>query len=165
MNDNLTIRRVWTRLSHQFMRSTSLKRLANGRNIVGCYMVRVRLHIPLHVVTCCCVLLGVVAQSLKPVKLWSKQLLLPTFHLFRDHRSVAQHNGSICTACQTLLGPRTRVQYGLQSIMGCILFTMHYTGKIVGSCCIRLHNTANKGAITVKIVGPTMSGVVASVCT
>ena len=125
----------------------------------------VRLHILLHVVTCCCIMLGVVAQSLKPVKRWSKQLLLPTFHLLRDHRSVAQHNGSICTARQTLLGPRTRVQYGLQSIMGCILPTMHCTGKIVGSCCIRLHNTANKGAITVKIVGPTMSGVVASVCT
>ena len=125
----------------------------------------VRLHILLHVVTCCCIMLGVVAQSLEPVKRWSKQLLLPTFHLFRDHRSVAQHNGSICTARQTLLGPRTRIQYGLQSIMGCILPTMHCTGKIVGSCCIRLHNTANKGAITVKIVGPTMSGVVASVCT
>ena len=125
----------------------------------------VRLHILLHVVTCCCIILGVVAQSLKPVKRWSKQLLLPTFHLLRDHRGVAQHNGSICTARQTLLGPRTRIQYGLQSIMGCILPTMHCTGKIVGSCCIRLHNTANKGAITVKIVGPTMSGVVASVCT
>jgi len=119
----------------------------------------------MHVVTCCCVLLGVVAQSLKPVKLWSNQLLLPTFLLFRDHRSVAQHDGSICTARQALLGPRTRIQCGLQSIMGCILPTMHCTGKIVGSCCIPLHTTANTGAITVKIVGPTMSGVVASFCT
>ena len=116
----------------------------------------VRLHILLHVVTCCCVLLGVVAQSLKPVKLL-KQLLLPTFLLFRDHRSVAQHDGSICTARQTLFGPRTR-------IMGCILPTMHCKGTIVGSCCIRLHTTANKGAVTLKIVGPTMLGVVASVC-
>ena len=34
-------------------------------NIVGCYMLR-----PFaHTVACCCVLLGVVAQSLKPVKL------------------------------------------------------------------------------------------------
>ena len=40
-------------------------------NIVGCYM-----------------LLRVVAQSLKPVKLFSQQL--PTFLLFRDRRSVAQ---------------------------------------------------------------------------
>ena len=36
----------------------------------------------------CCMLLRVVAQSLKPVKLFSQQL--PTFLLFRDRRSVAQ---------------------------------------------------------------------------
>ena len=39
-----------------------------------------------HSVTCCCVLLGVVAQSLKPVKRLSQQLIL--FLLFRDRRSV-----------------------------------------------------------------------------
>ena len=53
-------------------------------NIVGCYMFAS----VLHPVACCCVLLGVVAQSLKPVKLFSQQL--PTFLLFRDRRSVAQ---------------------------------------------------------------------------
>ena len=37
---------------------------------------------------CCWMLLRVVAQSLKPVKLFSQQL--PTFLLFRDRRSVAQ---------------------------------------------------------------------------
>ena len=41
-----------------------------------------------HPVACCCVLLGVVAQSLKPVKLLSRQLR--TFLLFRDRRSIAQ---------------------------------------------------------------------------
>ena len=40
------------------------------------------------VCTPCCMLLDVVAQSLKPVKLFSQQL--PTFLLFRDRRSVAQ---------------------------------------------------------------------------
>ena len=40
------------------------------------------------VFTPCCMLLDVVAQSLKPVKLFSQQL--PTFLLFRDRRSVAQ---------------------------------------------------------------------------
>ena len=40
------------------------------------------------VCTRCCMLLRVVAQSLKPVKLFSQQL--PTFLLFRDHRRVAQ---------------------------------------------------------------------------
>ena len=37
--------------------------------------------------------------------------------------------------------------------------------NIVGSCCIRLHTTANSHATTVNIVDATMLGVVASVCT
>ena len=37
--------------------------------------------------------------------------------------------------------------------------------NIAGSCCIRLHTTANKHATTPTIVGATMLGVVASVCT
>ena len=37
--------------------------------------------------------------------------------------------------------------------------------NIVGSCCIHLHTTANMGATTPNIVGATMLGVVASVCT
>ena len=41
-----------------------------------------------HAVACCWMLLRVVAQSLKPVKLFSQQL--PTFLLFRDRRRVAQ---------------------------------------------------------------------------
>ena len=40
------------------------------------------------VCTPCCMLLDVVARSLKPVKLFSQQL--PTFLLFRDRRSVTQ---------------------------------------------------------------------------
>ena len=62
----------------------SLKPRANGRNIVGCYM----LHPFAHPIACCWMLLRVVAQSLKPVKLFSQQL--PTFLLSRDRRSVAQ---------------------------------------------------------------------------
>ena len=59
-------------------------RRANGSNIVGCYMLR-----PFaYPVACCWMLLRVVAQSLKPVKLFSQQL--PTFLLLRDRRSVAQ---------------------------------------------------------------------------
>ena len=46
----------------------------------------IRFHTLLHVVAC--VLLGVVAQSLKPVKILSQRL--PTFLLPRDLRSVAQ---------------------------------------------------------------------------
>ena len=37
--------------------------------------------------------------------------------------------------------------------------------NIVGSCCIRLHTTANMHATPPNIVGATMLGVVASVCT
>ena len=55
--------------------------LAN--NSRHCWMLHVA-----SVCTPCCMLLHVVAQSLKPVKLFSQQL--PTFLLFRDRRSVAQ---------------------------------------------------------------------------
>ena len=37
--------------------------------------------------------------------------------------------------------------------------------NIVGSCCIRLHTTSNKHATTPNIVGATLLGAVASVCT
>ena len=53
-------------------------------NIVGYYMLR-----PFaHPVSCCWMLLCVVAHSLKPVKLFSQQL--PAFLLFHDRRRVAQ---------------------------------------------------------------------------
>ena len=55
--------------------------LAN--NSQHCWMLHVA-----SVCTPCYMLLDVVAQSLKPVKLFSQQL--PTFLLFLDHRSVAQ---------------------------------------------------------------------------
>ena len=55
--------------------NSSLNPCANGRNIVGCYILR----LSAHPVACCCVLLGVVAQSLKTVKLLANnsQLLRP----------------------------------------------------------------------------------------
>ena len=65
--------------------------LAN--NSQNCWMLHVA-----SVCTPCCMLVRVVGQSLKPVKLFSQQL--PTFLLFRDRRSVAQqcwnrlHNSS-----------------------------------------------------------------------
>ena len=131
---------------------------------------------------CCWMLLRVVAQSLRPVKLFSQQLA--TFLLFRDRRSV-------CTALPTLLGPRTFIMHGLQRFIGCILPTMHCRSQHwwpvlhpfvhhcqharnnsqhcwrnnVGSCCIRLYTTANMHTTTPNIAGATMLGVVASVCT
>ena len=136
-------------------------------------------HTLLHVVICFCVLLGVVAQRLKAVKLLGQQL--PTFLLFRDHRSVGPKNnvGSICTALPTLLGPRTRITHGLQSLMGWILPIMHCRSQ---HCWELLHPFAhhcqhernNSGVCTPlptrtqqlsTLLEPTMLGVVASVCT
>ena len=102
-----------------FLFCWALKPRANGRNIVGCYMLR-----PFaYPVECCWMLLRVVARSLKPVKLFSQQL--PTFLLFHDRRSVAQQVGSVRTALPTLLEPCTLITHGLQRLRGCILSTMH----------------------------------------
>ena len=50
--------------------------------------------------------------------------------------------------------------------LGAVSFPRCTTGpKIAGSCCIRLHTAANTHATTLNIVGATMLGVVASVCT
>ena len=132
--------------------------LAN--NSQHCWMLHVA-----SVCTPCCMLLDVVAQSLKPVKLFSQQL--PTFVLFRDRRSVAQQCWIRCTALPTLLGPRTLITHGLQRLMGCILChdALQVPALLGLSCCIRLHTTANMHATTPNIVGATMLGVVASVCT
>ena len=73
----------------------------NGRNIAGCYMVR-----PFaHPVSCCCMLLGVVAESLKPVKLLAtckRTQQLPTM-LRPFARGLSRKSGenSSHTACQT----------------------------------------------------------------
>ena len=66
-----------------------------------------------HPVACCYVLLEVLAQSLKPVKLFSQQL--PTFLLFRDRRSVAQQ-------CWIRLHSSSNIVGATQ---GCVLPTMH----------------------------------------
>ena len=124
----------------------------DGRNIVG-------QQLPTLLDVTCCVrlhtLLHVVAQSLKPVKLFSQQL--PTFLLFRDRRSVAQQCWIRLHSSPTLLEPRTRITHCLQWLMGCILPTMHYRSQHcwevlhplahhcqhernnVGSCYVTLH--------------------------
>ena len=68
-------------------------------------------------------LLRIVAQSLKPVKLLSQQL--PTFLLIRDRRSVVQQRW-ICLHSSSNIGGATHSHYTWsQSLMGCILRTMH----------------------------------------
>ena len=96
---------------------SNLKARANARNIVGQQDATLlgptcceRLHTMLYVVACCCDLLEVAGWSLKLVKLQSQQV--PTFLLFRGHRSVVQkccvHLHRICTAHPTMLRRRTR---------------------------------------------------------
>ena len=111
-------------------------------NIVRCYMLRPFAHPVAHPVACCWMLLRVVVQSLKPVKLFSQQL--PTFLLFRDRRSVAQQCWIRLHSSSNIVGPRTLITRGLQRLMGCILPTMHCRSQhcwrnFVGSCCIHLH--------------------------
>ena len=148
----------------------------NGRNIVGCYMLR-----PFaHPVACCWMLLCVVAQSLKPVKLFSQQL--PTFLLFCDRWSVGQQcwirlHGSSNTAgatharyawftktyglypshdalqVPTLLGVVASVCTPLQTRTQQLPTLLPNN---VGNFRMRLQTTANTDASTPNIVGPTM---------
>ena len=76
--------------------------------------------------------------------------------------------GSNCTALPTLLGPRTRITHALQSVMGCILSTMHCRSQhcwtdSVGSCCVRVGSGVETDATTPNIVGPIMLRVIVSV--
>ena len=90
-------------------------------NIVGCYM----LHPFANPVACCC-LLGVVAQSLKPVKRLSQHLI--KFLLFRDLRSVAQQSKS--QRCKELMNPFARSLIVL-TVINCheqVLFVLLFSG-------------------------------------
>ena len=131
-----------------------------AKNSQHCWMLHVAsVCTPLHVAT----LLRVVAQSLKPVKLFSQQL--PTFLLFRDRRSVAQQCWIRLHSSSNIVGAKhahyawfTKT-YGLYPshdalqvpiLMGvvasvCTPLPTH-TQQIptrwrnsVGSCCVRLH--------------------------
>ena len=134
----------------------SFKPCANGRNIVGCYMLR-----PFaHPAACCWMLLRKVGNR-------SNFSAKNSQHFFCSVIAEAQCNNvaSICTALPTLLGPCTLIMHGLQRLIGCILPTMHCMSQHcwellhpfahhcqhahnnsqhcwcnnVGSCCIRLH--------------------------
>ena len=118
-------------------------------------------------VTCCVrlyALLDVVAQSLKPVKLFSQQLLI--FLLFPDRRSVAQQCW-ICLHSSSNIAGATRAHYAW--------FTKTYelypphdalqVPTLLGVFWSVCKTTANTHATTPNIVGAAMLGVVASVCT
>ena len=88
-------------------------------NIVGCYVLR-----PFaHPVACWWMLLRVVAQSSKPVKLFSQQL--PTFLLLRDCQSIAQQCWIRLHSSSNIVGV-THAHYAwFTRLMGCILPMMH----------------------------------------
>ena len=121
-----------------------------------------------HPFACCWMLLRVVAQSLKPVKLFSQQL--PTFLLFRDRRSVAQqcwirlHSSSNIVGATHAHYAWITKTYGLHSshdtlqvpnLLGVVasvytplptrtqqlatLLPQQCCRNNVGSCCARLH--------------------------
>ena len=104
-----------------------------NNNSQHCWMLHVA-----SVCTPCCILLDVVAQSLKPVKLFSQQL--PTFLLFRDRRSVAQQCWIRLHSSSNIAGA-THAHYAW--------FTKTY----------RLYPSHDAMQL------PTLLGVVASVCT
>ena len=118
----------------------------------------------LHPVACCWMLLRVVPQSSKPVKLFSQQLA--TFLLFHDHQSVAQQCWIHLHSSSNIVGDHTCSLRMVYKDLWVVSFPQCTVGpNIAGSCCIRLHTTANMDATTPNIVGATMLGVVASVCT
>ena len=130
----------------------------------------VRMQTMLNVVVCCCVLLGVVPQSLKPVKLLSQQLPVPIFLLFHDRRCW-NNVGSMLDQCWIHLHTSSNIV-----VVGhaCALHkdTPHFetiprctAGRnTAGSYCIPLHTTAATNATTPNIACPTILEVVVSVC-
>ena len=82
-----------------------------------CWMLHVAF-----VCTPCCMLLDVVAESLKPIKLFSQQL--PTFLLFGDRRSVVQHCWIRLQSSSNIVGAK-HANYTWFTLVGCILPTMH----------------------------------------
>ena len=106
-----------------------------------------------------CMLLGVVAQTLKLVKRLSQQL--PTFLLFRDRLSVAQHCWIPFAQLFQHCWGHARALHTVYKVLWVVSHPQCTAGpNIVGSCCIRLHTTTNTDATTLNIVGPIMLGVV-----
>ena len=111
------------------------------------------------VCTPCCTLLDIVAfESLKPVKLFGQQLP------WSPKRSAIML-GPFAQLFQHCWGHARSLPMVYKDLW-VVSFPRCTAGpNIVGSCCIRLHTTANTHATTPNIVGATMLGVVASVCT
>ena len=142
---------------HKAPCETDVTLLAN--NSQHCWMLHVA-----SVCTPCCMLLDVVACCCAKFETGQTFQQLPTFLLFRDRWSVAQQCWiRLHSSC--IVGV-THAHYAFYKDLWVVSFPRCTAGpNIVGSCCIRLHTTANTRATTPNIVGATMLGVVASVCT
>ena len=119
-------------------------------NSQHCWMLHVA-----SVCTPCCILLDVVAQSLKLVKLFSQQL--PTFLLFRDRRSVAQQCSIRLHSSSNVVGAahahyawftKTYGLYPSHDALQVLTLRDHcqharnnsqHCWHNIGSCCIHLH--------------------------
>ena len=148
--------------------SCNFKPRANGRNIVGQQLPTLlnvtccfRLHTLLHVVGCCWVLLR---------KVWNHSICFqPTtpnisFVPWSPKRSTTMLD-PFAQLLQHCWGHARSLRMDYKDLW--VVFFPRCTAgpKLVGSCCIRLHTTANTHATTPNTVDATMSGVVASVCT
>ena len=103
------------------------------------------------VCTPCCMLLHKVCN-------WSNFSANDSQHFFCSMITKAKRNnvGSISTTLPTLLGPCTLIMHGYWDLW-VVFFPQCTAGpKLVGSCCIHLHTTANMHGTTLNIIGPTM---------
>ena len=168
--------RIRPRINHDKWDSVVCVTLSFVQQTLNCWMLHV-----VSVCTPCCMLLR---------RVWMSQQL-PTFILFHDRRGVAQqrwirlHSSSNIGGATHAHYTWSRKSYGLHpshdalqvlTLLGVVAsfahhcrhgrnYSQHCWPNIVWSCCIRLHTTAKRDAITPNTVRPTMLGVVASVCT
>ena len=112
----------------------SLKPRANGRNIVGCYMLRPFAH-PVasccaNVVACCWAKFET-GQTFQPKTpnisfvLWSPKRSA-TIHTYKHTLLLPPQRGWIrLHSSSNIVGPYTLITHGVQRLMGCIFPTMH----------------------------------------
>ena len=103
------------------------------------------------VCTRCCMLLRKVCN-------WSNFSANDSQHFFCSMITKAKRNNvrSISTTLPTLLGSCTLITHGYWDLW-VVFFPQCTAGpKLVGSCCIHLHTTANMHGTTLNIIGPTM---------
>ena len=131
----------WFLVHNIFMLSTQLSPVQTDAQ--QCWMLHV-----VSICTPCYMMLGVVIQSLKLVKILSQKL--PTFLLFRDRWRVVQ---------QCWIRLHSSFQHGwgrarTSQMVYKTLWVVSFPGCTVGSFCIHLHTTTKTDATTPNIIDP-----------